>query len=487
MLDVFLCHSPADREIAEEIAARLERAEVKAWLEQSGPGDDESVAAIWEGGLSSAAILLLLSPEAVPARRSRATWRHVLEHLERSAEPALGSVLVRDCAYPAMLERNRFFRWGDDALQAARGIERWVMSLHAAPEQPMFVPARLPWFEGRESEIELLRERLVDQADAAVLAGQPGSGKTALAQEFARQASAQFRDILWVGYGDRSLPSIAGDLAAQLGMAGDGPAEEVYARVAGAIREHRLLVIFDDPGKDLEELSPAGGRASVLITATEEPRLSFPVHTIRLHPGSYSAPVRPPAGRRNLRLWQAMSVCRPQGFALELAAEIAGADPRAGRASCDQLIEQRLADPFDEAGMYLRLSTASRAAAQASADVQAERRRHAEVLHAAFSGRSKDPERCGRWIAEVRSALRWAMAADWKLAVELAQRSFQFLRARRRTAEAFEILLWLSDAAEARQDQEVLESCEWELSWIRDAGGPVRPAAVGGRQMSFEF
>ena len=70
MLDVFICHSAADRGVAAMIAARLERgAEAIVWLDECGGHSGQTIAATWEAGLSSAAILLLLSPEAVPQRR----------------------------------------------------------------------------------------------------------------------------------------------------------------------------------------------------------------------------------------------------------------------------------------------------------------------------------------------------------------------------------------------------------------------------------
>src|SRR5258708_22824563 len=96
------------------IAARLERgAEAKVWLDECGSHSGPTIAATWEAGLSSAAIMLLLSPEAVPQRRGRADWELVLKHLERKAEPPMGAVLLRDCLFPGLLARTRFFRLTD--------------------------------------------------------------------------------------------------------------------------------------------------------------------------------------------------------------------------------------------------------------------------------------------------------------------------------------------------------------------------------------
>jgi hypothetical protein len=98
-LEVFLCCSPGDREVAATIASRLEQgAEVTVAVDD---GETESVAAKWESGLSSAAILLLLSPEAVPGPLlNRADWGTLLDHVSKYADPPIGSLLVRGCNYP---------------------------------------------------------------------------------------------------------------------------------------------------------------------------------------------------------------------------------------------------------------------------------------------------------------------------------------------------------------------------------------------------
>lgn len=133
----FHFHSPADREIATKIAARVERG-VEA---QIVPGECEGypVETGWEGGLYSTAILLLLSPDSVPARVSREDWESALNHFKGNADPPLGAVLVRACPYPKLLEGKNFFRWTDDPIETLRAIERWVLSFHPLPERHSFL------------------------------------------------------------------------------------------------------------------------------------------------------------------------------------------------------------------------------------------------------------------------------------------------------------------------------------------------------------
>jgi len=490
VLDVFICCSPADREAAAAIAARLQHgAEAEVSLEECDPEAGQTVASAWDGGLSSAAILLLLSPQAVPERLSRSHWESVLNHVEANATPPLGAVLVSDCPYPRLLERKRFFRWADDAQGALRAIERWALSLHSQPEQPSFVPAGLPWFQGRHHELNRMWEALVDAAGAIVLVNPaPGSGKTSLAQEFARVASGHFRDILWVACGDRTLTAIVSDLGSQLGLTLQGSAEEALARTSRVIQEHRLLVVFDDLTVEAPIVTSPEGRTSLLITARSG-QIELPPHARIMRIESTIPPVltEPPADSLDRRLWEAISVCRPHGFPLELAARIANIEESMARDACHRLVAQRWVDPFDAAGVRFRVGAGSLAAKQSAADYEVLRRRHAETLKEIFSDWRRRPARCEEFLAELEVAFQWALRSDWQLANELAERAFPFLKAQQRWPEAARICLQLLQAAGERRDSRVVENCAWELSWIQDEQGGIRRPPVVGDQLAFDW
>ena len=69
--------------------------------------------------------------------------------------------------------------------------------------------SRRPGCRGSRATRVLSRlwEALVDQPGTVVVANPvQGSGKTCLAQEFARQAAGQFRDVLLPPVGRRSVP-----------------------------------------------------------------------------------------------------------------------------------------------------------------------------------------------------------------------------------------------------------------------------------------
>lgn len=475
MLDVCLCHAPADRAVADEIAARLEGAEVNVQREETGAGPYPNVAAAWEAGTFCRAVLLVLSPDAVPATRGRAEWGPLLDHVP---PPDIAAVRVRDCRYPALLERRPFFRWDESRVEALRAVERWILSLDSQGRQPSFRPARLEWLKGRPRELELLWEALVDGDGGGVcaLAG-AAHGKTSLAQQFACDAVEHFRDVFWIQCSGRSSFALGCDLAAQLGIPIDDATDDVWRRAIDVLREHRVLVVFDDvAGQDLP-LADSSGRASVLITTRH--LLFAGARIITLDSAPVAAPIVPTEDPIDLRLWQAMAVCRPQGFPLELAARIAGLDLGTAAAAAERLVARRLADPFDRIGPRLRLSSASRAAARLCADVPALERRHAEAVHAALAAPT---------IPEFEAAFEWAHENDWELAVALGERGFKFFVDHRRLAEAAHVMLELERAARAAGNDAVADHCRWELSWLQDPWqAAVQPTAITGEQMTLDF
>jgi len=476
VLDLYLCHAPTDREVAAKVHSRLERAGARVWLEQG-----DSIPEVWDGGLSSTAILLLLSPDAVPPRLNREEWEPLLAHVAGNAAPPIGSILLSECAYPKLLGRKDFHRWdGDRPEQTLRAIEGWALSLDPQSESHTFVPARLPWFEGRQSELEALWMALVDQAGTVILSSDsPGSGKTSLAQEFARAAGGQFRDVLWIECGGRSRVSIAGELAVQLDARLQGGGEEWIAALGRVIDSHRLLIVLDDVTGDIPVVPAPEGRASLLITTRMPIEDAISVAPVETFPDQFETAIDP----QDEPLWEAMSVCGPLGFPLEFAARIAGITDGDARAACQRLTDRRWIDPVDAGGSRFRLSARGGAAWQS----EAARVRHAEELNKTFAAWRSQPDRCRVLLAEMESAFQWTLVSDWNLAVRLAGRAFGFLSGEGRLHEAVELYSELRDAARARQDLQVAEDCSAELAWLQDDSGDIRRRAVSGGQLALDF
>jgi len=243
MFDLCLCYAPQDSEIAIAIQSRLALdPRTRVTLAPSG-----RLIEGWEEGLSSAALLLLLSDSSIPERLPRKDWDPLLRHAMGKDASRVGCLLAGDCPYPPLLARNNFWRWSDGPREALRAIERWVVSLHDQIWPDSFVPARLPWFEGCARVIDRLWETLVDGQGTVLLTHPgPGSGKTSLAQHFARNALAHFHAVVWVDCSSRSEAALLSDLASQLGIPLDRPMDELHTGVCRALNQARLLLVMDD-------------------------------------------------------------------------------------------------------------------------------------------------------------------------------------------------------------------------------------------------
>ena len=467
MPDIFLCHAPAEEGLAGRIAALLEHtAEARVWLEPAGAG--ESVVDLWDRGLACAAVVLLLSPASVPERSGRESWGPVLDHRQGKTNPPVAVVLAGDCAYPRLLERSLFFRWTADTPAAARELQQWAITLHK-PTGTSFHPALLPHFDGRESEVELLFESLADRAgNVFFVSGPPESGKTALAQEFARRAGGFFRDVVWLACGGRTLPWLGAELSQRAGIAVESEPEQAWARAAKAIASPRTLVVLDDADEEIVRPFLAAGRASVLVTCgSAEAGLGLELER-RASPA-----IQPPAHEDDVRLWRAISVCSPREIPLDFAAEAAGVEHPAQAA--ERLVDARLADPVDVRLGSLRLSRSSRRAAQTGAGKEHLLRRHVEALRAGLSIET---------IPQLPAALRWALAGEWEAGVALGRCAFKMLHREGRVLESVAVMEQLRRAAERRGDDALAAECNWELSWFQDGAGALRQAPASGDQLS---
>ncbi|QOY91604.1 TIR domain-containing protein [Paludibaculum fermentans] len=475
MLNLFLCCAPGDRAIAQTLARRLEGgAECRITLEELGPAVGSTVAEAWDGGVGNDAILLLLSKEAVPERASRSDWAALLAHVESNEDPPVACVIVEDCPHPAILERRRFFRWSEDPLEMLRALERWVVSLHPRDAATPFSLAPLPGFSGQDEELEKLRHALVDCRGTTVIGGKAaGSGKTWLAHEFARRHGAHFRDVLWINCGDRPSSMIAGEIAWQLGIAAEGTPESLLATVGVTVRSHRVLVVLDDVRGPAPFDAPPEGLGSLLITT----RISGPcLVDLKARKDAKRAPLMEEEAER---LWRAISLCRGDGFSLELAGRVAGLPGPVALESAGWLVKQGLLDSLDSGGTVFRL-----AGGVSLQPEEALRWRHAEALNEFFLDWRDQPLLVRKMIAELEAALNWAVLQDWAVAVQLTRRAFLFLSSERRRMESALLMNRLLGIARERRDQQVVKDCEWELSWFQDGRGDIYRPAEGGEQMS---
>lgn len=303
-------------------------------------------------------------------------------------------------------------------------------------ERPGFIPARNPAFSGCEEHFEKIQAAVVDRPGIAVIRGGPGSGKTALACEFANRFARYFDGVFWVYVGDRPLVEIAGELAAQMRRAPEGDEDSILFELSAIFEWRRYLLVLDHV-KRKPRLLP-GGRSSALIT-TRQPRIlskaasvKLPLACPELQPSVFTA---------------AMATCSPAGFPLSLAVEMAGVeldgvpapaqplDPEGYRCTVPQyVIDQTHITPelqLRHAQAVLRHPV--------TADILPD-------LYLAFRRLVRQPD-------------------HWELACELARRIVSFTQTERRLAEAFAVMGILAAEAEKRQDYRTLNRYARERVW----------------------
>jgi len=422
---------------------RLERgAECQVLLEDSA---GEAVTEIWDSGLTSSAIVLVLSPDSAPKSAGRGGWGSLLEHVERNAVPPVACVVVRECRYPPLLERAKIFRWGKEVTETLRSMERWALSLHGESGRSGFAPAPVLQPGTRRELFEELLTKLVDGSGAFRIAEHDA---WRVAQEFARAAADHFRDVIWVDCEGRAREAVIGEVATEL--------ESLPEQAPEILAEHRILVVLD--GVDGEPVViPLGGRTSILATA----------------PSPESGLDTPDLDATTLRLRQATSACRRARFSLELAKEIAGLSAAEVNRSAESLVAAGWLHPLDlHAGMYRRIG----GAVEISGDL---RRRHAVAVTNSLAR-----EGCKRDLAELDTALPWALEHEWELGKMMGRRACRFLEDKKRYWEAEKVYNALIPAAEAHADMEEAESLRRNLAWI--TGTDYRPVEPGD-QLGFDF
>jgi hypothetical protein len=478
MPKVFPCYSTSDRELAQELAAFLERgAGVEVLLEEGEMRPGEDLITKVQEGLSADVVLVLLSPESVPGRWVLERWKSVFWDQAAEAATALATLLCRDSKFPELLRRRNFFDLRQNRLAAFRAIKRWLMGLSRPPRQAPFVPARQPWFAGRDAELESLCAMLADAPGMAVVAHTAaGAGKTALALEFAHRHQDDFDAMFWLTCGGRSVASLAGDLAAQLGARLDRDLESNLNELRRLCARHRCLLVLDDAVASTAAVLAPRGRTSVLITtrcndlAATLSAVSFPLDGPVPQDAAQFGDAVGKLDPAQQSMLAALCACAPCGFHVEMAARTAGADSREARDIVASFLAKGLLAPLDENGPRFLVPALARDAA-ASPDDAKWRLQHALTAAEVFDAQtSAGADLTAHW-PDLQHALVWALdasrdSANWELACKLARRAVGWARVHDRLAEAFEILQDWSRAAEQRGDRRVLEDCAWEQIWI---------------------
>ncbi|MDW5326822.1 FxSxx-COOH system tetratricopeptide repeat protein [Plantactinospora sp. KLBMP9567] len=139
------------------------------------------------------------------------------------------------------------------------------------------IPARSPYFTGRDTILRKLEQTLHDKQQAAVLpeailVGQGGVGKTQIAVEFAYQHAERYELIWWMPAEDLgSVRASLAHLATRLELPSTGSLDQTIRSVLDVLASTttlRWLLVYDnaDDPEQLESLVPSSG-GHVLVTS----------------------------------------------------------------------------------------------------------------------------------------------------------------------------------------------------------------------------
>lgn len=476
MPKVFPCYASTDRELVNELAAFLERgAGGEVLLEEGEMAPGADLIAKVEEGLAADVVLVLLSPEASPPRWVLERRKSVFWDQAAEVGTALATVLCRDTKFPELLRRKNFFDLRPNRLAGLRAIKRWLMALSPAPREAPFLPARQPSFSARDDELETLCALLADAPGIAVLEGAAGSGKTALALEFARRHREDFDAVLWLTCGSRSAAALAGDLAAQLGVRFDRDLESNLHELRHLCARHRCLLVLDNATPQAAALFAPRGRTSLLIT-TRSSGLAGALSAVAVPSAAHSHDtahiadaIRALDGPAQ-RLLAAACACAPAGFPLDMAVRTADAEVEEARDIVAGFVQQGVLAPLDEIGPRFLVPAAVRERAALRGDGGRWARYHALAVASLFGEQTGAQDLTAHW-PELQHAFAGALDTDWPLASKLARRGLTWAKAQDRLAEAFEILQDWQRTAERHGDRRVLEDCAWEQIWILEHWG----------------
>jgi len=163
------------------------------------------------------------------------------------------------------------------------GIDELLrLARNQTPSHYHRLPIPVPHFTGRQDLRQTLAALLRQPGQAALVYGEPGSGKTSLLNQLAQDLAAHFHSVLFLECGDIS-PAAAGirwrELLPDYNPQFDADTQLRQAREWAAGR--RLLLVLDDVRSDALRPVFEGVHASLLISAHDGGRFQLqPAHAI---------------------------------------------------------------------------------------------------------------------------------------------------------------------------------------------------------------
>lgn len=260
--------------MAARIAEFLERgADVRVLLEEGQLREGEDLAMKARDGRTADIVLVLFSRSSLPPRWARAQWEDAFIHEPAAEQVRIGFVKWDDCNAPKVLAP--MFVCEAPALRGLRRMKRWVRDREAS-FQPPPIPGAVP----DESELEITGIAVADR---------PGSEyvqSVALAYEFVRAYRGDFDEVFRLECAGRSLASLAGDMASQLGLRLEGDLESNIERLRDFVAARRFLLLLEEGTDEFI----FGGCSSALVIGEPGPSAPDPLRTAQRVLTELSAP-----------------------------------------------------------------------------------------------------------------------------------------------------------------------------------------------------
>ncbi len=274
------CYASEDAAVADDLARYLE---LNTPLTASWDGliqDGRDLLDAVEWGLSTDLVLILLSPDSVPKAWVRERWAPILLDRPRDFQTPIGFVLLRDCKFPELLRKQKFFDLSRDRRAGQRALRRWIWEKFPSLQSNVDLPAPYSAARPPVEVLEGLERRLVDKPGIETRL----SPEIALA--FADTHLPDFEGVFWIDCANRSRAGLLGHTAHTLGLRLRGTVEQNARDLRDFCAGRRCLFIFEGIADEDKEPVSFGGSASLIFTATgraSSPALSLEQTTAVFH------------------------------------------------------------------------------------------------------------------------------------------------------------------------------------------------------------
>jgi tetratricopeptide (TPR) repeat protein len=277
-IKVFLSHSTRDKDFVLQLAAAMRDAGFDPWLcEVDVEKNDNFVAEIEKGLTACDVALLIWSPDAAASHWTTEEWTSVLSRQVKEQRVRLGIVKLREHPLPQLLRTKNYISADRDPQAGIRETIAWLERRESAQrlsglKAPIFLPDYRPQdFVGRATQLELLRNRFTAEPTIFLVHGEPGTGKSTLALQFAWEAQKDFDAVIFQTCGQRPLDAITGELVERLPIEVKTLApDQQRAAAKDYLRRRDSLLILDDVwSPEVRRLEP-GPACSVLYTSRKQ-------------------------------------------------------------------------------------------------------------------------------------------------------------------------------------------------------------------------